>query len=213
MRRAGRIVAGVLAIALAACAAACNVLAPQKDESKFFLLTPVGASAAVAPASQGGALSIGLGPVNFPQYLKRPEIVTRIGSDQLELSENRRWAEPLDANFQSVLAQDLARQLGSPQITPFPWYGTAHFDYQVEIQVSRFDVSSDGEARLTARWTIRDGANRNVLFATETTATAQVAAGDPAGSAALSQDVGELSRQIADRIRELGAGGAMTSKS
>lgn len=213
MKRPGRSPVRTLIVASMLCASGCNVLAPQKDESKFFLLTPVGDSAAVAPASQGRALAIGIGPVSFPQYLKRPEIVTRTGPDQLELAENRRWAEPLDANFQNVLAQDLSQQLATQQIAIFPWYGTKHLDYQVEIQVSRFDRSSDGQAWLSARWSIKDGTNHNVLLATETTTSSQATGDDPVGSAALSRDVSELSRQIAARIRELNAGGAMTSKS
>ncbi len=202
-----------LAVTLLLATAGCNVLAPQKDDSKFFILTPAGDSAptALSPAGQGRELSIGVGPVAFPGYLKRPAIVTRTGPDQLKLSEDKRWAEPLDANFQSVLAQDLSQMLVTQQVVIFPWYSKTHIDYQVELQVSRFDVSSDGQSRLTARWTVTNGTDGNVLFATETTATSAVAADDAAGSAALSRDVTELSRQIADRIRALNSGGTMTS--
>jgi uncharacterized protein len=202
-----------LAITLLLAAAGCTVLAPQKDESKFYLLTPipVGASTAMSPVNPGRELSIGIGPVTFPGYLKRSEIVTRTSDDQLVLSENQRWAESLDANFQSVLAQDLSQMLATQRIVIFPWYGTTHIDYQVEIQVSRFDASSDRQSRLTARWSIKNGANGNILFATETTNTSAVAGDDLAGSAALSRDVAELSREIANRIRELNSGGTIAS--
>ncbi len=201
-----------LGIALIVCAGGCSVLAPQKDESKFFLLSPVGESGNGVPASQGRSLSIGIGPVSFPQYLKRPEIVTRVGPDQLKLSENRRWAEPLAENFQNVLAQDLSQTLATQQIEIFPWFGTVHIDYQVVIQVDEFDVAADGQSRLKARWSIKD-ASGNLLFATQTISSSPVSADEPAGTAALSRDVGDLSRQIADRIRWLNAGGAVTSKS
>lgn len=201
-----------LAITLLFIAGGCNILAPQKDESKFYLLTPIadGVSTAVSPANQAQELSIGVGPVTFPGYLKRPEVVTRTGTDQLDLSEDKRWAEPLDSNFQSVLGQDLSQMLATQRIVIFPWYGKTHIDYQVEIQVSRFDVSSDGQSRLTARWSIKN-ANGKILFASETTTTAAVADDDAAGSAALSRDVSELSRQVAGRIRELNSGGMIAS--
>lgn len=201
------------AIILLLVAGGCTILAPQKDESKFYLLTPVagGALIAASPVNQGHELSIGIGPVTFPGYLKRPEIVTRTGADQLELSEDKRWAEPLDSNFQSVLGQDLSQMLVTQRIVMFPWYSKTHIDYQVEVQVSRFDAGSDSQSRLTARWSIKNGANGNILFATETTTTSAVASDDPAGSAALSRDVAELSREIADRIRELNSGGWMPS--
>ncbi len=202
-----------LALAVALLAAGCSsVLAPQKDESQFFLLTASTDSGASAVPSSGRALTIGLGPVAFPDYLKRPEVVTRISADQLKLSENRRWAEPLDANFKAVLAQDLSRMLAPQQIVMFPWYPKTQLDYRVEVQVSRMDVSSDAQSVLIATWSIKDGANGNLLYSGATTATSPVAGDDAVGSAALSRDVGELGRQIADRIRSLSAGAAVTSK-
>jgi uncharacterized lipoprotein YmbA len=213
MKTLRRMALRALGTALMVCAGGCSVLAPQKDESKFFLLSPVGESDAGVPASQRQSLSIGIGPVTFPQYLKRPEIVTRVGPDQLKLSEDRRWAEPLGENFQNVLAQDLSQMLATQQVEIFPWFSTTHIDYQVVIQVSEFDVTADGQSRLNARWSIKDGANGNVLFATQTISSSPVSADDPAGTAALSRDVADLGRQIADRIRGLNAGGAVTSKS
>src|SRR5262249_22231052 len=86
-------------------AMSCTVLPPQKDPWQFFVLTPVSEPATPNSAqnSTHSQLSIGLGPVDFPGYLKRREIVTRVGGGQLQLSDNKRWAESLDANFERVL--------------------------------------------------------------------------------------------------------------
>lgn len=185
--------------------AGCTVLPPQQDQSRFFVLTAVsdGAPPTANQSSLGREISVGIGPVRFPGYLKRPEIVTRVGADQLEVSEDKRWAEPLDSNFQRVLGQDLAQQLHTQRIVMFPWYGTAQIDYQVEIQVSRFDTNSDHRSELTARWIIKDGKTGTALFATETTTSTAAAADDTSGSTALSRDVSVLSREIAERITEL----------
>src|SRR5271170_7666944 len=109
----------------------CTILPPRQDPSRFYILTPASDSASAASASQ---VSIGLGPIRFPGYLKRPEMVTRIDADQLQLSAENRWAEPLDSNFQRVLAQDLSQLLGTKRIALFPWYGNPQIDYQVEVQ-------------------------------------------------------------------------------
>jgi uncharacterized lipoprotein YmbA len=211
MKALARLIA--LSIVATLFAAGCSsVLAPQKDESQFFMLTASADNGAAAvPTRLGSALTIGLGPVSFPDYLKRPEVVTRVSADQLKLSENRRWAEPLDANFKAVLAQDLSRMLATQQIVMFPWYPQTRIDYRVEIQVSRMDVSSDGQSALIATWDIKD-AGGNLLYSGATTATAPVGTDDPVGSAALSRDIGELASQIADRIRRLSAGAQALSQ-
>ena len=70
-------------IALGAClfAAGCSPLAPRPDQSKFFILTPLsdGSGPAETPASSNAdsPLTIGVGPIDFPDYLRRLEVVTR----------------------------------------------------------------------------------------------------------------------------------------
>lgn len=180
---------------------ACTILPPRQDPSKFFILTAASDSAP-APAS-GRPVSLGIGPIKFPGYLKRPEMVTRIDADQLQLSAENRWAEPLDSNFQRVLAQDLSQMLGTERIVLFPWYGNPQIDYQVEVQVHRFDTDQQGRSQLDANWIIRDGHNGTVLFATESSASTDSAGKNADHSATLSRDVEKFSRQIAEQIARL----------
>ena len=128
-------VAGALAISLAGCSyLAKAILAPQKDISKFYLLTPTADTAAPASAaakSAGGDFTIGLGPIKLPPYLDRPEIVTRMAPNRLELSKEDRWGESLQNGFTSAMERDLAAQAGPGRIIVFPWYNTTHIDLQV----------------------------------------------------------------------------------
>jgi uncharacterized lipoprotein YmbA len=182
----------------------CTMLPPQKDDSKFFLLVPaaeLGSGARInAPDPK---LSIGVGPIKFPEYLRRREIVTRVTADQVDLSDNNRWAEPLDSNFEAVLSQNLSAMLGTQRVMLFPSYSNAKADYQVELSVVRFDTSSDGHSQLTARWIIRDGGTGQEIYATESTTSGPVAKDDIAGSEALSRDLADLSKQIATKIAAL----------
>jgi hypothetical protein len=65
-------------IAFAACAivAGCSVLSPQPDRSEFFILIPVSSSAGMAakPGSTraDSQLTIGVGPVDFPELSSAP---------------------------------------------------------------------------------------------------------------------------------------------
>ena len=79
-----------------------------------------------------------------------------VGRNRFDLSENDRWAEPLDENLTHVLAQNLSVLLGSDRIIAYPWPIDQKPHYRVEIQVLRFESNSAGEAQLTARWTVID---------------------------------------------------------
>jgi len=81
--------------------------------------------------------------VPIPRYLERAQIVTRGTNDKVEISEYRRWAEPLESGIAEVLADNLAAQVGSERVAVFPWRGaTARApDYRVVVVVLRFDGS------------------------------------------------------------------------
>jgi len=195
-------------LAMPLIAMACTVLPAEKDTTQFFILTStpeIASSGSSRPASRR-ELSIGLGPIDFPGYLKRREIVTRISDEQVHLSENKLWAESLDSNFQRVLGQDLSMQLGTQRIVLFPWYGRPEIDYQVEVQVHRFDTDDNNRSQLDARWIIRDGKTGREFLANESNISSTVSTTDAAGSEALSSDVNTLSARIAQSLLGLSEG-------
>jgi uncharacterized protein len=206
-----RICAAVaLAMSLAGCSyLAKAILAPQKDISKFYLLTPTADTAAATPASAPGSNSssdftIGLGPIKLPPYLDRPEIVTRAAANRLELSKEDRWGESVQNGFTSAMERDLAAQAGTENIIIFPWYNTVHIDMQVQIDVYRFETDSQGIAHLSAKWTLLDSTGKNILYTVESSVTQQSKPGDTTDSvAALSRTIGDLSGQIANMIHQL----------
>jgi uncharacterized lipoprotein YmbA len=196
-------------IALGACAivAGCSVLSPQPDRSEFFILSPVSANAGMAAksasASPDSQLTIGVGPVDFPDYLKRLPVVTRVAPNRIELSDERRWAEPLDKNFVRVLSENLATLLDTQRIEKYPWSLRTNVDYQVEIDVQRFETTSDGQTQLTASWIIKDGHGGKILYASRTTTGGPAGPDGVSASAALSNDLAALSKEIALRVSEI----------
>ena len=144
-----------------------SVLEPRTDPSKFYVLTPMDSSVRSVPITYSSAegqraSEIGLGPVKFPAYLARQEIVTRSSPNQVDLSDVNRWAEPLDKNFTSVLGQNLMMLLGA-HVTTFPWYRPTNLDYQVTVDITRFDTDSQGTAHVIGRWEIKDPNNGDLL--------------------------------------------------
>jgi uncharacterized protein len=184
--------------------AAGGCLSPRPDPSKFFVLAPVGAAASpIAPAGLAASSipTIGLGPIKLPEYLDRDEVVTRVGPNRLQLSDLDRWAEPLDNNFKQVIAQDLTQSLGTHSITFYPWPGTTRVDYQVRIDVYRFETDPGANAQLVAHWQVLDGSGK-LLYANDSNLSAQAQPGEPV-AAALSRTVDDLARQIASAIQSL----------
>ena len=204
--------------ALALLSAGCSsLLPPQPEPTRFFVLTAVdlpGGSQQAAASSPDAKLTIGLGPINFPDYLARSEIVTRAAGNRVELSSADRWAEPLDVTFKRILSHDLAVALGGAQVAAFPWFGSpSRFDYRVEPAIDRFDADAQGTADLAARWTIIDGTSGRVLYSSTTDISVAAAPGDHAAmAAALSQAASAFAGEIAAAIRRLHAQAEFSSR-
>jgi hypothetical protein len=144
-----------------------------------------------------------VGPITLPKYLDRPQIVTRVSPNQLTLGEFDRWAEPLQENFSSVLAENLALLIPSDQILLNPWPGSATLDYQVRVDVRHFDGWLGGESTLLARWSLLDRAEQVHL-------SRKVHLRVPTGGhdfeamvVAMNQMIETLSRDIAAAIQHL----------
>lgn len=203
--------AGVIATSVTGCSyMAKAILAPQKDISKFYLLTATADTTAptTPPAttqSTSGDFTLGLGPIKLPPYLDRPEIVTRMAPNRLELSKEDRWGESIQNGFTRAMERDLAAQAGATVIV-FPWYNTVHVDMQVQIDVSRFETDAQGTATLSAKWTVLDSTGKNILYTVESNLTQPSKPGDNTeAAAALSRTIGDLSAQIANMLQQLRA--------
>ena len=78
----------VVLLALMLCLYSC---AGKSTSSKFYVLSPMPQSA--LSATEG--TTIGVLPVAMPDYLDRPQIVTRASENKIKIDEFSRWAEPL----------------------------------------------------------------------------------------------------------------------
>jgi uncharacterized lipoprotein YmbA len=134
-------------------------------ETRFYVLTPVALAEQPSDRSGGNRPIVGLRPVELPAQLDRPQIVTSVGGNVLHLAEFDRWAAPLGDNFTRVLAEDLARLVLAERVAVFPWIGSRPIDYEVAVEVSRFDGTLGGDCWLVAAWAV---SRRGVKEATAT---------------------------------------------
>jgi uncharacterized protein len=199
----------LLAMSVSMLAGCSSVLAPQPDRSRFFALSAEPRAPSEGAASVG--LTYGLGPVRIPDYLDRNEICTRLSESELAYSPTDRWAAPLRSSMLTVLAQDLARQLPQGHVVTYPWPGE-RVDYQIEVDVLRFEARADGKSYLMARWAVRKGADGRTVVTARDASYAQDAASKSttASVEALSATLADLGRDITASLGSLPQSGTGT---
>jgi uncharacterized protein len=186
-----------LLLTLSGCASTPN--------ANFYLLESLNGSRAaggVVPLDQ--PIPIGLGPVTLPDYLDRPQIVTRTNRNAVHLAEFDRWAEPLSSNVTRTLAEDLIVLLHNDSVVPYPWPGSIEVTYQVLVDVYRFDGVLGEKVWLDVQWSVRDKKGKNVLMLKRSTFV-EPANGPSFGAlvAAQSRALENLSREIASALQSL----------
>ncbi len=183
--------------------AGCGTFSSKPDPSRFFTLSSLQESKEASYKGGAGELiSLGIGPLKFPGYLDRQEIVTRSAENRFTVSEYDRWAEPLDENFGRILSQNLALLLPNGRIVQYPWPSSKKPDFQVEIEVLRFEVNSARDADLWARWEVIDASDKSSVAMKESRLKRPAKdRSTEAAVAALSEVGADLSREIADTVR------------
>ena len=170
--------------------------------SRFYVLSPMPASEdSVQVKTDKGCYAIGIGPVTLPNYTDRPEIVTRISPNKLDLGEFDRWAEPLVDGFPRILMENLSSLLCADPIILYPLRGPTPIDYRVEVEVIRLDGTLGGSASLIAYWMIIDEKESRILRRRKSNLSSPATAdGYEALVAAQSQNIAALSQEIAKGI-------------
>ena len=172
--------------------------------TRFYTLVPVAVPTTEAnPLTAERGLAIGVGPVILPGYLDRREIVTRRGREEIELGEFDRWSEQLKDGAIRVLGENLAILLRTDRVALFPWRGSHPVQYQVVVEVARFEGAAGADVTLEARWRILGGDGKELALRRSTITEVVGAPGYGALVAAMSGALGALSREIATVIRDL----------
>ena len=172
---------------------------------RYYLLSSLEAtSLEMKPSAEEQCFSIGIGPINIPYYLDRPQIITRGAPIEFKLAEFDRWGEPLKDNLKHVLAKNLSILLCTKAIAFFPWKGGIPIDYRIEMEVLRLDGSLGGNVSLEAWWMVFSGDGKKMLVSKKSTFTEAVGGQDYKSLVgAHSRALGTLSREIAEVIKTL----------
>ncbi|QFY42807.1 membrane integrity-associated transporter subunit PqiC [Candidatus Methylospira mobilis] len=171
----------------------------SSPEPHYYVLAD-SASAAPRTVSAKTEVFVGVGPVDLPEYLDRPQIVTRSGRNELQLAEFDRWAGSLKDNVAQVLAENLRTQLPGNRVALYPWKRAAGIDYQVTVKIIRFDRSVDGDSVLNAHWVILDGEGKQLAAHDAHYAEPPAGSGYRATVAAMNRTLERFGNDVADAI-------------
>jgi uncharacterized protein len=156
-----KIALGLIMTFTALALVACGSSAP----ANFYLLQARPATSFQGPATDAAEeISIGIGPLELPEYLDRPQMVTRSKGNSVKVHEFERWAEPLVEGVSRVVSDNLADLLLSEQIAIHPWHSPLKVDYRLSLTFTRFEGAADGSISLAGRWVFYNTEKNKVIL-------------------------------------------------
>ena len=175
----------------------------RSQSPRFYTLSPVTENKAMAqsdtPASD---VSIGIGPIKLADYLDQSRIVTRTGDNRLLKAEFDLWAGSLGDNLTNVLSENIGILLPTERIYIYPWRLSEPMDYQIILDVVRFDGDLGEDAWLVARWSIVGGNDKELLAVNRSSIREPVSGPDyNALVSAQSRALAKLSHEIVKAIQ------------
>jgi uncharacterized lipoprotein YmbA len=198
MMKRNALAAGAALLVAAGALAGCASRSLRVEE---YILT-VRTEAAAEPAA--GATRdpvIGVGPIDVPGYLRRPEIVMRGAEGSLDVRPSERWGEDLGGGFARALAGDLASLVPSSRVVVQPFPAPLRPDVVVAVQILRFEPTAGGPVELDAQWVLELGGR---ALAPRRVSLEEPVAADttPERVAAMSRAIEALAARVAAQIRE-----------
>jgi uncharacterized lipoprotein YmbA len=194
-------------VLLAVGALAGCVSLKRTPEARFFSLRPLAQTPpAAAAADPAGIGIVGVLSVSLPGSLERPQLVTWSGPGEVRIDEFLRWAEPLDASVQQVLAENLEVLLPSHRVIQAPWPSATPVRCRVRVELVRFGPQPGKEVSLSGRFVLLPARSERPVLTRDVDARRDPGRSDPGRAVeAMSVLLAELATQIAEAIAALPA--------
>lgn len=177
--------------------------------SRFYTLNPLDIVDTTGKSiSQGDTVIVAVGPVHIPDYLDRPQIVTRTGLNELILAEFDRWPGSLKEDIIRVMLDNLSTLLYEKRISPVPWKRAVSSECRIALDISAFDIYLNDHVVMKANWVIFDKDGKKVVAMKDAIYNEPVKGSDyNAAVAAMSKCLISLSHSMAETIKSVIAQG------
>jgi uncharacterized protein len=114
----------------------------SSPSTRFYTLSDTPAPAQVT----AGVGQVVIGSVSIPGEIDRPEIVRKVGPNQLSVAGSDRWAAPLEDIVRRVLIDDIARRAPG---------AAAEQQRLVSVDIHEFYGDASCNVTLRAMWTLK----------------------------------------------------------
>jgi uncharacterized lipoprotein YmbA len=185
---------GVFALA-ALGVSACGTSPP----ANYYTLDPADLAYETDPE---GATVLGVGPIRVPDYLERPQLVTRRANAELKVHDYERWAEPVAVMQHRIVASNIDALLDDTLAVAYPYGRLVNYDYVLIGEVYRFDMDDAGVTRLELQWAIGTPSDGSLVPISRSSYETRGGNVDDPGSvaAAMSNVLEQFSRDVAQRF-------------
>lgn len=138
----------------------CLLIACQQSPRKnYYLLSgPTHSTEVSGEITQ----AVGIGPIELPEYLQRPQMVLHSNDNKLTMADNHYWAESLDKGIARVLALHLTAQDNSRVLLPFPWRSDSKPNLSLRLHIHELKLI-DELASISATWELFDNTQKKLL--------------------------------------------------
>ncbi|MFA4988085.1 MAG: PqiC family protein [Candidatus Omnitrophota bacterium] len=190
---------GLILFVLSGC-----ICAGSSPSPRFYMLKCMKDDGSAQKFDMPAGVITSVGPVNIPQYLDRPQIVTVDGRGLMGISQFDRWSESLDSEIARAINLNLSRMLPGGVFELFPCNFAIPLNYQLIVEVMRLEADLKNELLFVAQWSIIDADAKKMVFTRRSEFTRPVNPHNYSGLAdALSGAVEDLSAEIAKDLSSL----------
>ncbi len=170
---------------------------PPKE--RFYTLSAAGVAASATAAGSGAPVVVG--PVTLPEVVDRPQLVVRIGANEVAILEQHRWAEPLKSEIPRLIARTLSQLLGAARVFAYPESVSQEAGLRVTVDILRFDAALGIDASVEALWSVRRLPGGKPITGRSVVREPIAVEGYDAVVAAYGRALATLSRDLARAIR------------
>ncbi len=189
----------LLFITLTACSSISDITGSADNSlggTRFYALNALPVS-----SNNHANLRLGIGPIEIPRLLNRPQIISRKNTSEINMAEFHQWGGSYKEELTQALSDNLSALLKTDNIEQYPWKFSFKPHYQVRVNIERFDGQLGKSVTLKARWWLLKN-NKEILVKRAVIQTPVSGNDYNAYVNAQSKALITLSRQIAAKIKQ-----------
>ncbi len=138
---------------------ACIQIGNDPQPQQYYLLESF---TEIPHMTYNNSLNIDLELIDFPDHLDRLQIVTLNDKNQIDYSDNDRWAEPLQGNITRTIRENISLMLPNADITVGPWESGHSEGTKIKVMINKFYGQLNGITQVDIRWIIENGRDQAI---------------------------------------------------